>query len=137
MSSSTNAQDNRSNRFDRTLGSLIGIPGVLSTAAATVRAATPMTGETQTFIVQTFRRREEAIDEDTAAPSHEYVFVEYVDDAGTTRIVIPPNVVRVIHRQHDALTGRARKRGAKAAAADRKARGIVPGFMKSKVNRRP
>lgn len=132
MSSVENSQSSRNNRFDRTLGSLIGIPGVLSSAPATVRAATPMTGEAQTFIVQTFRRREES-DGENAPPSQEFVFLEYVDDAGSTRIVIPPNVVRVILRQHDSLTTRARKRGAVAAAADRKARGILPGFMKHKA----
>lgn len=136
MDTVANPQTSRNNRFDRTLGSLIGIPGVLSTSAATVRAATPMTGEAQTFIIQTFRRREEKADEDeNAPPSEEYVFVEYVDDSGSTRIVIPPNVVRVILRQHDALTARARKRAAKAVAADRKARGILPGFMKHKAKK--
>jgi hypothetical protein len=127
-------QNNRNNRFDRTLGSLVGIPGVLSTSATTIRATTPMTGEAQTFIIQTFRRREEG-DGDNAV-SQEYVFVEYVDDSGSTRIVIPPNVARVILRQHDALTTRARKRSAAASAADRKARGILPGFMKGRMARK-
>lgn len=125
-------QSSRNNRFDRTLGSLVGIPGVLSTSPTTVRATTPMTGEAQTFIVQTFRQRDESKDDDRTGPANEYVFLEYVDDAGSTRIVVPPNVVRVILRQHDALTTRARRRGARAAAEDRKARGIVPGFMRKK-----
>src|SRR5438128_6514939 len=77
MDTVQNPQSSRNNRFDRTLGSLIGIPGVLGTSAATVRAATPMTGEAQTFIIQTFRRREEG-DGDSAV-SQEFVFVEYVD----------------------------------------------------------
>jgi hypothetical protein len=126
--------NNRNNRFDRTLGSLIGVPGVLKTAPTTVRAATPMTGEAQTFIVQTFRRKEIGENGD-GGRSEEFVVIEYVDDAGSIRIVIPPNVVNVILRQHDALTGRSRKQAAQASAEDRKARGIVPGFMRGKPKR--
>lgn len=109
-------------KFDRALGALVGIPDVIHTAPTTVRAAMPLIGTAQTFIIQTYRHRE----------SGETVFLEYVDEKGTVRIVIPPAVTKVIHRQHDSLSGRARSKAAKAAADDRKARGIQPGFMKGK-----
>lgn len=112
-------------KFDRALGALVGIPDVIHTAPTTVRATTPIVGSAQTFIVQTFRQRDEDKSGDT-------VFLEYVDERGTVRIVIPPAVTKVIARQRDALTDRARSKAAKAVAEDRKARGIKPGFMKGK-----
>ena len=119
----------RKDHFDRALGALVGIPGVLSTKPATVRAVTPMIGASQTFIIQSFRQRDS---DDENAVSKFIVFVEYVDETGSTRLVLPPDVTNVIARQRDALTDRARSRTAKAVAADRKARGIQPGFMKKK-----
>lgn len=115
--------------FDRALGSLDGLPDVLKTAPTTIRVVTPMVGNAQTFIVQTFRQRDPG---DESAPSEFTVFVEWVNENGTVRIVLPPKVTKLIARQRDALFGRARKRSAKAVAEDRKARGIKPGFMKSK-----
>jgi hypothetical protein len=110
------------NKFDRALGALDGIPDVIHTAPTTVRSVTPMIGAAQTFIVQTFRQRE----------SGDTVFLEYVDEGGTVRIVVPPAVTKVIARQRDSLTDRARSKAAKAVAEDRKARGIKPAFMKTK-----
>jgi hypothetical protein len=109
-------------RFDRAISSLVGLRDVLNTPPATIRNTSPLAGGAQTFIVQTFRQRE----------SGDTVFLEYVDDRGSTRIVIPPTVTKTIARQRDALTDRARRKAAKAAAEDRKARGIRPGFLKSK-----
>ena len=112
-------------KFDRAMGSLVGIPDVIHTQPTTVRASTPIVGSAQTFIVQTFRQRDEDKSGDT-------VFLEYVDEKGTVRIVLPPAVTKVIARQRDSLTDRARSKAAKAVAEDRKARGIVPGFMKNR-----
>ncbi len=114
------------NKFDRALGALVGIPDVVHTAPTTIRAATPIVGSPQTFIVQTYRQKD----------SGETVFLEYVDDAGTIRIVIPPQVTKVIARQRDALSDRVRRASAKAAAADRKARGIKPAFLQPGKGRR-
>jgi hypothetical protein len=112
-------------KFDRALGSLVGIPDVIHTSPATIRAMSPLIGSSQTFIVQTFRQREDEKTGDT-------VFIEYVDESGTVRMVLPPAVTKVIARQRDSLTGRARSKAAKATAEDRKARGIAPGFMKNR-----
>ena len=115
-------ESNRNDRFDRAIGALVGLPDVLQTAPSTVRAVSPIVGAASTFIVQTFRQRE----------SGDTVFLEYVDDAGSTRIVIPPSVTKVIFRQRDSLSKRARSKATQATADDRKARGIVPGFMLKK-----
>jgi hypothetical protein len=125
-------QRGRGDKFDRLLGSLVGIPGVLCSAPTTVRSVTPIAGTAETFIVQTYRQRDE--DGDGSAV-REYVFLEYVDDGGSTRLVIPPAVTKVIIRQHDSLIGRARKAAAKTEAARRKARGIVPGFMRNRKHK--
>jgi hypothetical protein len=122
--------DSRQSYFDRRLGALFGIPDVLSTSPATIQTARALVGDAQTFIVQTYRMR----DDDGAGKvkSGDTVFLQYVDAEGSVRIVLPPEVTACIARQRDALTTRSRKRGAKAAAEDRKARGIQPGFLKKK-----
>lgn len=111
--------------FDRTLGSLEGLPDTVQTRPATIRATTPLIGSSQTFIIQTVRQAERG---DT-------VFLEYVDRKGATRIVLPPAVTNAIARQRDALTDKSRSKAAKALAADRKARGVQPGFLKGKAGR--
>jgi hypothetical protein len=115
------------NKFDRALGALVGIPDVLHTAPTTVRASSPLIGSAQTFIVQTYRQRQ------SDEKSGDIVFLEYVDQDETVRLVIPPTVTAVIARQRDALTARSRSKAAQAVAADRKARGIKPGFLKRKA----
>jgi hypothetical protein len=105
--------------FDRMLGALHGIPDVASTKPSTIRAAIPMLGSSQLFIVQTFRQREVG---DT-------IFLEYVSRETTTRIAIPPSVSDAIARQRDALTSKSRSKAATATAQARKDRGELPGFM--------
>lgn len=122
------AEDSRKALFDRKLGALFGVPDVLNTQPTTIQVATPMTGDAQTFIIQTYRQRDGEKSGDT-------VFVQYVDAEGSVRIVLPPQVTACIARQRDALTGRARRRGAQAAADDRKARGIRPAFLKGKTRK--
>jgi hypothetical protein len=111
--------------FDRLLSALHDLPDVTRTKAATVRVIPPLgVGGTQMFVVQTLRQRERG---DT-------IFLEVV---GTelVRVVIPAQVADVIARQRDVLTAKSRSRAAKAAADDRKARGLQPGFMKAKRKR--
>lgn len=118
------ADTQRRDLFDRRLGALFGVPDVLATQPATLQVATPLVGDAQTFIVQTYRQRDGGKSGDT-------VFVQYVDQFGAVRLVLPPAVADCIARQRDALTTKSRKRGAQAAAEDRKARGILPGFMRN------
>jgi hypothetical protein len=107
-------------QFDRLIGSLHGLPDVLSSKPSTIRTLSPLIGSAQTFIVQTYRQREQG---DT-------IFVECVSGDGSFRLAIPPKVAEAIARQRDTLSTQARKKAAVAAAADRKARGIKPAFLK-------
>jgi predicted aspartyl protease len=109
--------------FDRILGHLTGMPDVTKTGATTIREAAPVTGDGQTFVVQTFRQKEKG----------DFILLEYLDAGGAQRIVIPPKVTATIARQRDALTARVRRDNAKQAAADRKARGEVPAFLNGKA----
>lgn len=106
--------------FDRTLRAMDGRPDTTKTAASTVRAVSKVFELSQTFIVQTIRERDQG---DT-------IFIEYIGREGSLRLVLPPVVAAVIVRQRDALTDKNRSKGAKAAALDRKSRGIKPGFQK-------
>jgi hypothetical protein len=111
--------------FDRLIGALHGLPDVAVSAASTIRTLSPLIGAAQTFIVQTYRQREQG---DT-------IFVECVSAEGSFRLAIPPKVADTIARQRDALTGKVRSRISRAAAQDRKARGIAPGFMKKRATK--
>jgi hypothetical protein len=112
--------------FDRKLGALVGVPDVLSTKPTTIQTATPMVGDALTFIVQTYRQTSD----DPADKGGDWLFIQCVDAGGAVRLCIPPAVAACIARQHKALTGMSRRRGAQAAADDRAARGVVPGFMR-------
>jgi hypothetical protein len=114
-------------KFDRMLGALQGLPDVLSTKPSTIVATLPLIGRAQTFIVSTYRQREQG----------ETIFLQYVDESGAIRLVIPPEVAELIARQREALAGRARKQNGKAQAprlrqmaAERQARGELPAFLK-------
>jgi hypothetical protein len=109
-----------SNLFDRTIGALHGLPDIATVKPATLRIVVPMTGDSQVFIVQTFRQREVG---DT-------IFLETISAEGApVRIAIPPAVSDAIARQREALTGKSRSKAAKANAQARKDRGLKPGFM--------
>jgi hypothetical protein len=112
----------RPDKFDRLLGGLANLPDVTHSKPSTVVCVSPIIGAAQTFIIQTFRQREVG---DT-------VFLQYVDDAGSMRIVIPPAAADAISRQRDSLTTKVRRNVGKAQAMARKARGELPGFMKPK-----
>lgn len=99
--------------YDRLMGSLHGLPDVLTTRPSTVRSLVPLLGHSQTYIVQTYRQSEVG---DT-------IFLETVGRDGSLRLAIPPAVANVIARQRDALSAKARSKAAKAAAQERKDRG--------------
>jgi hypothetical protein len=132
MDNSTSNGAIRNDRFNRAIGALVGIPDVISCKPTTIRATVPLAGEAQTFIIQTFRQRQAGATPEEPGTTDETVFLEYVDEAGSIRIVIPPPVVRAILRQHDSLAARARSKAAKTVAEERAAMGIKPGFMKSR-----
>lgn len=109
-------------QFDRLIGALHGLPDVVASRPSTIRTMVPLLGNSQTFIVQTYRQRDHG---DT-------IFVEFVGAGGSTRMVIPPKVAEAIARQRDAVTTIARRKAAKAVAQERKDRGEVPGFLRRK-----
>lgn len=108
--------------FDRTMGMLHDLPDTVKTKPSTVQVVLPIIGVSQAWIVQTLRHREQG---DT-------IFVQSVSAEGQIRIAIPPAVAEAIHRQYDALGAKSRSKAAKAVAADRKARGIQPGFLRKR-----
>jgi hypothetical protein len=110
--------------FDRLMGALHGLPDVVSSKPSTIRTMLPVIGASQVYIVQTYRQRE----------AGDTVFVESVSSEGTYRIALPPAVADAIARQREALTTKARSKAGKTAAADRKARGELPGFMRKKTD---
>jgi hypothetical protein len=109
-------------KFDRMMGALTGLPDVSQVKPSTVVTMSPLIGEAQTFIVQTFRQREIG---DT-------IFIQYASSDGLIRIAIPPAAADAIARQRDALTTKTRKRTAREQAQIRKARGEKPAFLKVK-----
>lgn len=113
---------NEDKTFDRLLGGLDGLPDVISTKPSTVRAIVPLLGSAQTFIVQTYRQREQG---DT-------IFLECVSADGHLRLAIPPKVADVIARQREVLTDKSRSKAARAQAAERKERGVRP-FVKKQA----
>ena len=109
--------------FDRTIGLLHGLPDVTEVKTSVTRVVPPFgVGGTQLYVVQTYRQKEQG---DT-------IFLEHVSETGTVRLVIPPQVSAVIARQREQLTAKTRSKAAKAVAQERKERGEVPAFLKSK-----
>ena len=108
--------------FNRVIGSLDGLPDVQHTRPTTVTTVHPLIGESQTFVVQTYRQREQG---DT-------IFLQYIDADGSDRIVIPPRVADAIARQRDALTHKSRSAAARLNAEARAERGEQPAFLRAK-----
>lgn len=105
------------------MGQFTGLPNSQQTRPSIVRS-TKFTGETETWIVTTFRQT----DEDGAATT---VFLEHVDAEGSERFVLPPKVIATINKQQEALIAKTRKHAAQAAAKTRKAKGITPFVRKA------
>jgi hypothetical protein len=122
--------------FDRLLGTITGIPGVTSTRESTVTDTPPLgVGGSRTFIVQTYRQRD--LNSEKPTPARDTIFLQCIGTNGKSfRIALPAGVADVISRQRDALTDKSRSATAKRLAAERKAAGILPGFMKNKGKRK-
>jgi hypothetical protein len=117
--------------YDRLMSGLSGLPGVINTKPSTVRTTVPILGSSQTWVISTFRQRQEKAD-GKAIQSRDSIFLETMSREGMVRLVIPPAVAEAISRQRDSLTKRSRRAAGRANAAERKARGELPGFMKRK-----
>lgn len=113
--------------FDRALAMTEGIPDTIRTKPTVIQHMPPLgVGGSATFIVQTVRHTAEG------ESSRDTVFLQVADASGMTRLVIPSRVADAIARQRDALTGKSRSAAGRRVAADRKARGEKPAFMKSR-----
>lgn len=120
--------DQMPDTFDRLLGQLQGLPETTQVKPATIQVLPPLgVGGTQTYIVQTIRQRDFG----------DFTFIQYVNNEGAQRMILPPEVTALVNRQRDSISARNRRKGAKQAAQTRKDRGIVPGFLKRKKGGAP
>jgi hypothetical protein len=122
----TENQSSIINHYDRTVGSLEGLPDVIKSQPSTVVSIQPLLGLAETFIVQTVRHRERG----------DYIFVQSISAENAMRIVLPPKVADAIARQRDSITAKSRSRAAKRVAQDRKDKGLAPAFTKRKPGKR-
>jgi hypothetical protein len=116
-----NDENNSISKYDRLRGGLEGV--ALFTKPSTIKNVQTITGKTETFVIETGRYDELGGD---------FIFVECIDETGTTRVALPPKVANVIASQRDSLTARRRSAASKRIAQARKERGELPGFMKGK-----
>jgi hypothetical protein len=107
-------------KFDRIRGGMQGV--ALFTKPSTIKNVQNITGESETFVIETCRHAEMG----------DFVFIEMVDRDGVTRVALPPKAAEAIANQRESLTTRRRKIAGKAQAKARKDRGELPGFMKGK-----
>jgi len=96
--------------YDRLLGALDGLPGMMiSTKPATIETVTPLLGTSHTYIVRTFRQQHGESDIDKSAPAQFTVFLKFIEGTqAIIKLVIPPKVADLIARQRDALTTQAK-----------------------------
>jgi hypothetical protein len=112
-------------KYDRIYGSLHNV--ALHTKPTTIKVVEPVTGKTETFVIQTFRH----VGADGTAG--DYVFIERMDEAGVVRMVLPPKATSAVGSQKDSLTKRRRSISSKAVMKARIASGEVLGFQKKKA----
>ena len=110
--------DNQISKYDRLYGGLIDVS--LHTKPSTIKVVQPITGQTETFIIQTVRHDENG----------DYIFIERADEGGLVRLVLPPEVSTAISSQKDSLNTKRRRIGAKKAMSTRIARGDVIDFKR-------
>lgn len=99
--------DNTISKYDRLRGSLEHI--AMFTRPSTIKNVENITGKSSTFVIETCRHNELGGD---------FIFVECVDEAGVTRLALPPKVANIIASQRDALTTKRRSLAGKLRAAD-------------------
>jgi hypothetical protein len=109
--------------FNRNFDALVGHPGGAHTQPAVVKD-TDFYGNSTDYIVQTVKWE-----------GGETVFLTIVGVEGHQRIILPPKVLAVVARQKDSVQTQVRRRHGKRLAAERKAAGIAPAFLKKAVGR--
>ena len=127
MSHDANPSGLMPDNYDRLLAQLDGLPDVTRTKQTIVRVMPPFgVGGSETFILQTVRQR--GADKEK---SKDTIFLEHVTHGRAYRLVMPADVADAIARQRDQLTTINRRKGARAAVATRKERGIEPAFLRA------
>jgi phage/plasmid primase-like uncharacterized protein len=114
-------EDYTISKFDRAYSGLIDVNAVM-TRATTIEYVQKVTGEAETFIVQTIRNED-----------GDNIVLKFVDKDGNKRLILPPRVANIIASQRDALTARRRSAASKLTAQARADRGELPGFMLKKA----
>lgn len=103
--------------FDRKMGEFLGMNDCVASASSVIRDVPALgIGGTETFIVQTVRRKDVG----------DYVFIERISEEGTVRIVLGPRVTDTIARQRDSTSTKNRQKQSRAAMEQRMAEGYVP-----------
>lgn len=123
----THNDDNRSampDEYDRLMGLLDGLTGTTKTKATNITIVPTLgVGGSRTFIVQTYRQRDE---HDEKSRSRDTVFVLVASPTGFCRHAFPAEVADAIARQRESLSTITRKRLGRERAAQRKAAGWKP-----------
>lgn len=121
-------------KFDRAFGGLQG-GNNLPTKPTTIEYVEPITGDAETFIVQTIRAEykveiRKGWDIKTETRIGDFIVIKVVEKDGTKRIILPPKVSDTIARQSEALSKKNRKNLAKQKMRERMANGWKPNFQK-------
>ena len=107
----------------------------LAAKPTTIENVESITGESETFIVQTIRSEWtktiiKGFEETKVVERGFYVVIKYVDKEGTKRLILPPKVADTLLRQRESLTNRNRSNSSKRAMRERMANGWTPKFDK-------
>lgn len=124
-------------KFDRAFAGLQG-GNNLPTKPTTIEYVEPITGDAETFIVQTIRAEyrvkvTKGFETKMETKVGDFIIVKFVDKDGTKRLILPPRVAETIQRQHDALSRKKRTNASKAAMKERMASGWKPNFARRKA----
>jgi hypothetical protein len=114
-------EDYTISKFDRAYSGLIDGNAVM-TRATTIEYVQKVTGEAETFILQTVRNED-----------GDNIILKFVDKDGNKRLILPPRVCAAIASQRDSLTSRRRSIASKATAKARADRGEAPAFLRKKA----
>ena len=109
--------DNTVSKYDRLYGGLRDVS--LFTKPSTIKLVQSLTGQSETYVVQTCRHED-----------GDYIFVERLDENGVVRLALPPKVASLIASHRDALTKRRRSISSRATMRARMDAGEVIGFKK-------
>ena len=106
--------------FDLAIETLKDLPDTVH-VDNTMHLAEVLTGrKATTYIVRRFRR---SLEGDT-------LFLQVVSGDKAVRLVLPPKVMALLKRQDGKLTEMLQRKNGRRQAADRKAHGIAPAFLK-------